>query len=73
MREPSGTPPALGSLGLTRLEYPGLLALARWRGPVTGARYPFGVRRRVGYVDRRDAPGLLARGFREVTGWPGAS
>ena len=54
------------------LIYTGVMDIDTYSGDVTGAAYAFGLLRRKGFVDKRDAPGLLAvtedglRVFREV-------
>lgn len=51
----------VGAEGMTILNYTGLnTGTEPWYGPVTGARYLFGLKRPQGYVDNRDVPGLLA-------------
>jgi hypothetical protein len=50
-----------GGAGMTKLEYIGdNQGDTTWFGPVTHTRYVFGANRRVGYVDSRDAQGMLA-------------
>ena len=50
-----------GREGMTRLEYIGGNAGdTTWWGPETQTRYVFGGNRRIGYVDSRDAAGMLA-------------
>ena len=45
---------------MTRLEYiGGNQGDTTWWGPETEVRYVFGGNRRVGYVDSKDAPGML--------------
>jgi hypothetical protein len=56
----SGLP---GKTGFEILEYIGSSSSdMSWWGPVTKTRYVFGGTRRVGYVDARDAAGLLQMG-----------
>jgi hypothetical protein len=59
--EPPPRPPAWpGEFGLLLLEYTGQAPSVRWwPGLTTGARYPFGGERRLGYVDLRDAAAWL--------------
>jgi len=42
------------------LQYTGVMDIDTYAGDVTGTAYPFGLFRRKGFVDKRDAPGLLA-------------
>lgn len=48
-----------GSRGLVVLKYTGVTDIDTYPGPVTGAAYLFGLLRMRGYVDTRDAPGML--------------
>lgn len=50
---------AAGEGGLVLLRYVGVTDIDVYPGAVTGTAYPFGLERRRGYVDARDAPGLL--------------
>lgn len=50
-----------GQAGFEILEYIGAgTSDSSWFGPVTKTRYVFGGNRRVGYVDIKDAPGMVA-------------
>ena len=50
-----------GKGGMERLEYIGRNeANSTWWGPVTNTRYVFGRVRRIGYVDAKDAAGMVA-------------
>lgn len=49
-----------GEGGLVLMRYTGVMDIDTYPGAVTGAAYPFGLLRRRGYVDARDAAGLLA-------------
>ena len=50
-----------GGTGMTKLEYIGAnQGNSTWFGPATQTRYVFGASRRIGYVDSRDADGMLA-------------
>lgn len=52
-----------GKTGFEILEYIGPSSSdMSWFGPATRTRYVFGGNRRVGYVDARDAPGMLQMG-----------
>lgn len=50
----------MGEGGLVLLRYTGVTDIDAYPGAVTGQAYPFGLFRRRGYVDARDAAGLLA-------------
>jgi len=51
----------IGEIGLVVIEYIGKNAADMvWFGSITGQRYDLGGIRTRGYIDRRDAPGLLA-------------
>ena len=54
--------PAFGAGGMTLLAYSGT-ERATFAGTATGATYRFGGKRPVGYVDSRDAEGLIALGI----------
>jgi hypothetical protein len=49
----------VGEAGLVMLKYTGVMDIDTYTGSVTGAAYPFGLFRRKGFVDKRDAPGLI--------------
>ena len=53
--------PAFGAGGMTLLAYSGTMAQV-FSGTVSGATYRFGGKRAAGYVDSRDAEGLIALG-----------
>ena len=42
------------------MKYTGVTDIDTYPGKVTGTGYPFGLLRRKGYVDARDAQGLLS-------------
>lgn len=48
-----------GEAGLVKVKYKGFFAREYYKGDFTAVRYPFGLERMVGYVDKRDLPGLL--------------
>lgn len=52
-----------GAEGMVRLEYTGAQQIATWTGHVTNAAYRFGVTKRVGWVDKRDAGEREGKGF----------
>lgn len=54
--------PAFGAGGMTLLAYSGT-EQATFAGTTTGAFYRFGGKRTAGYVDSRDAEGLIALGI----------
>lgn len=56
-----------GQQGLLKVEYLGEVN-GQWKGTETCRQYPFGRGKRLGWVDRRDVPGLLkARGLEGET------
>lgn len=58
MREAKVAIPLFGAHGMVKLRYLGGLS-TRWKGPITGTRYPFSVKNPLRFVDRDDADCML--------------
>lgn len=54
---------SVGTSGMVKLEYLGKAQSTIWDGPVTRTRYRFGVDRKIGWVDPRDAGEVGRSGF----------